>query len=387
MHIVVITHKLLHRTKKGLRTTGGFPVQIDALAPYFERITLCSPLVEAPNFIGTPLRSPQISVWPLPAYESKLDFARRFFNYASQIRAAIRQADIVLCMTPGYIGILGSWLAQRSKVPMFQYVVGDWALNFGVRTGSKTRRVLSTVISPLLNGFMARLTRNALTFFNGDVLYGGVPGLHFSRVSSSLTSESFFEREDTCRAAPYRLLFVGRLAGEKGISYLVQAVALLQKQDVPIVLDLVGDGPERQGLEHLVKRLCLERVVTLHGFVPQGRRLDEMYRTADIFVLPSLEDRQPKVLLEAMANSVPVVASRTGGVPTHVRHEQTGLLVEPRDIAGLAGSVERLIRDPDLRRRLILEGMAYARAHTVEAETERTMQIVFQHFGFHGRSG
>jgi glycosyltransferase involved in cell wall biosynthesis len=233
---------------------------------------------------------------------------------------------------------------------------------------------------------MARMTRKVLTFFNGDILYGGVPGLHFTRVSSSLTSDSFFEREDTCSGPPYRLLFVGRLAGEKGIPYLLEALVLLQNRGVPIVLDIVGHGPECQKLERLVGILHLDEVVRLHGFVRRGPLLDKLYRAADIFVLPSLQDRQPKVLLEAMANSLPVIASRTGGIPTHVRHEQTGLLVEPRNVTALADSVERLIRHSSLRQRLIQEGLAYARSHTVETETAHTVQIVFKHFGLPGRA-
>jgi glycosyltransferase involved in cell wall biosynthesis len=384
VRILVITHKLLRQTKTGIQTTGGFPVQIDALEPYFERITLCTPIVDDPDFVGAPLRSSRVSVWPLPVYRSKWGFALHLSRYVSLIRAALRQSDVVLCITPGYVGILGSWLAQRSRVPMFQYVVTDWAHRFRVRTGSRVRQVLSVFVAPLLDWVMTRLTRDALTFFNGNILYGRSPGLHFTRVSSSLTRDSFFERQDTCSRPPYRLLFVGRLAGEKGLPYLLRAVTLLLRRGVPVSLDIVGQGPARQELEGLIETLDLGDTVHLHGFVPRGVQLDRFYRAADLFVLPSLEDMQPKVLLEAMANCLPVVASRVGGIPTHVHHEQTGLLFAPRNVEEMCGSIQRVIEDPALRRRLIQGGMAYARSHTVEAETERTMRIVVSHFNLEG---
>ena len=184
MRILVVTHKLLHQTKTGIQTTGGFPIQIDALEPYFERITLCAPVLDDPDFAGAPVRSSRVSAWPLPVYRSKWGFAVHLPRYVSLIRAGLRQSDVALCITPGYVGILGSWLAQRSRVPMFQYVVTDWGHRFRVRTGSRVRRVLAVVVAPLLDWVMARLTRDALTFFNGNILYGGSPRLHFTRVSS-----------------------------------------------------------------------------------------------------------------------------------------------------------------------------------------------------------
>jgi glycosyltransferase involved in cell wall biosynthesis len=378
--LVVFSDKLFRRTTDGLQTTGGFTTQIDALAAYFDQLTLCVPVVEDPSFAGASLTSPRICVWSLPAYCHKFDFARHLFDYAGHIRSAISQSDVVLCFIPGYIGVLSSWLAQRSHVPIFQYVVTDWALRFRVRTDSKIRLALSLVISPFLDWIMVRLTRSTLTFFNGAIPYDEDSRLYFTRVSSSLTRDSLFQRNDTCLAAPYRLLYVGRLSGEKGISYLLEATAHLQKQGILVSLDIVGEGPAREMLEQQADELDIGDLVRLPGFVARGPRLDEFYRAADIFVLPSLEDKQPKVLLEAMANSLPVVASRVGGIPTHVRNEQTGLLFTPRNTRELSDAIERLIREPGLRQHLIKKGLEYARLHTVETETAKTMQIVTDHF-------
>jgi glycosyltransferase involved in cell wall biosynthesis len=242
------------------------------------------------------------------------------------------------------------------------------------------------VISPFLDWIMVRLTRNTLTFFNGAIPYDKNSALYFTRVSSSLAQDSFFQRDDTCLAAPYRLLFVGRLSGEKGVTYLLEATSHLQKRGIPLSLDIVGDGPARESFEVQIEKLGIGDLVCLPGFVARGPRLDEFYRAADIFVLPSLEDKQPKVLLEAMANSLPVVASRVGGIPTHVRNEQTGLLFTPRNTDALSGAIERLIREPGLRQHLIKKGLEYARLHTVETETAKTMQIVTDHFNLNGLS-
>jgi glycosyltransferase involved in cell wall biosynthesis len=379
-HLVVFSHKLFRRTARGFETTGGFTFQVDALAPYFGRVTVSVPVVDDPGFAGVLLMASNVSVSPLPAYARKAEFISKLPRTVSRIRAAMGPGDLVLCFIPGYVGVLASWIAQRDGASLFQFVVTDWGHRFRVRDDSWSRRILAVAVSPLLDGLMSRLTRDVLAFFNGDVLYGGRPGLHFPRVSSSLAQNSFYECEKPRLSPPYRLLFVGRLAGEKGVAYLLKAVDLLRAQGVPVSLDIVGEGSERQTLERLGSAPGLQGAIRFHGYVPRGPQLDAFYRAADIFVLPSLEDRQPKVLLEAMASSLPVVASRVGGIPTHVRDGETGLLFTPRDEGELADAIRKLIECPGLRQRLIRKGMKYARAHTLEAETERTMRIVFDHF-------
>jgi glycosyltransferase involved in cell wall biosynthesis len=88
----------------------------------------------------------------------------------------------------------------------------------------------------------------------------------------------------------------------------------------------------------------------------------ELYRRADLFVLPSFEEGLPVVLMEAMSMQVACVATHVAGIPELIRHGLDGLLVAPSDTAGLAQAILELIRDPELRRRL----GASARARVLE---------------------
>ncbi len=137
---------------------------------------------------------------------------------------------------------------------------------------------------------------------------------------------------------------VGRLTPVKGLSYLLQAVSILLRQRVDLRLLIVGDGVIRKDLEVQAHDLGIrENVVFL------GHREDtfELMQAMDIFVLPSLSEGISMALLEAMAASRAVVASRVGGIPEIVEDGVEGILVEPMDVNQLAENCRRLIESPE----------------------------------------
>jgi glycosyltransferase involved in cell wall biosynthesis len=177
-----------------------------------------------------------------------------------------------------------------------------------------------------------------------------------------------------------RLLYVGRLAPEKGVSILIKAVASLKcQQGKEIELCLVGDGEERPALVQLVKELGLTEVVVFEGYVSFGEWLFAHYRNADIFILPSLSEGTPNVLIEAMAFGLPIVASRVGGCEELIRDRVTGILTEPGSIQSLQSAVQELLDDPALCARLGLAAQSSAREFMMEKQQELILNhIVFR---------
>lgn len=136
---------------------------------------------------------------------------------------------------------------------------------------------------------------------------------------------------------------IGRLTPVKGISYLLQAVSLLVQQEQNIKLLLVGDGPMRDTLEKESRDLGIGENVVFLGHREDTR---ELFNAVDVFALPSLSEGIPMALLEAMAASRPVIASRVGGIPEVVCDGVEGILVEPKDATALAEGCLRLLRSP-----------------------------------------
>ena len=169
-----------------------------------------------------------------------------------------------------------------------------------------------------------------------------------------------------------RVLFVGRLAPQKGVRTLVAAVRLLENPNAQVLL--VGDGPERPSLEHEVTRLGLEDRVHLLGFVPHDR-LPAVLTHADLLVLPSLYEELGTVLLEAMWASLPVVASKTGGIPEVVTDGVNGLLVPPSDSEALARAIDRALANPDLALRLGAAARERAKNYDWDTLADRVLEI------------
>ena len=153
-------------------------------------------------------------------------------------------------------------------------------------------------------------------------------------------------------AGPY-VLFVGRLASNKGLVELLQAFATLARDDVEAQLVLVGeDGGMRAALVGRARSLGLESRVHFLGHLGDEALLAAAYRGATFTVLPSEYEAFGLVLLESLAQGTPVVASRVGGIPEFVEDERAGLLVPPRAVDALTGAMRRLWGDPTLARRL-----------------------------------
>lgn len=152
------------------------------------------------------------------------------------------------------------------------------------------------------------------------------------------------------------LLFSGRHIQRKGVPYLLRALpAILRRRRVKLII--TGDGDRRQEWESLARELRLDDAVQFVGMV-SNEELGRLYRACDVYVLPAIFDDRGDteglgvVLIEALQNARPVVASAVGGIVDVIQHEKTGLLVPEKNPQALADAVLRLLDNPALAQRL-----------------------------------
>ncbi len=138
---------------------------------------------------------------------------------------------------------------------------------------------------------------------------------------------------------------VARLDLQKGFEYLLRAARELRATFPGLKFVIVGEGPDRNEIEDMIQRLGLQSTVVLAG---QHSDMPGVYAAMDVFVLPSLNEGLPMTILEAMAASRPVIASRVGAIPKVIKDGETGLLVDPGDTDGLRNALARLLTDSDL---------------------------------------
>lgn len=168
-------------------------------------------------------------------------------------------------------------------------------------------------------------------------------GCDTKKFSPSLRINNYFN-QNTCKI----ILFVGRLVEIKGVNYLIDAMCFLNAK-----LLIVGTGPQEVLLKRKVKELQLDEKVLFLG--PKNHNeLPTIFASSDIFCVPSITDTngaqegKPTVLFEAMASGLPIVATRTGGIPEVVEDSYDGFLVSEKDSDALAEKLGILINNPQL---------------------------------------
>ena len=154
------------------------------------------------------------------------------------------------------------------------------------------------------------------------------------------------------------IAFSGRIAREKSVDVLIQALRVVSERFPEARLLLVGGGPWQQHCQRLAASLGVAERTVFTGYLPRTEVFDCLAE-ADVFAFPSLTDTQGVVVLEAMALGCPPVAARSGAVEDVIEHEKSGLIVEPSP-AGLAGGITRVLESEELRR--ALAGKARSRA-------------------------
>ncbi len=179
----------------------------------------------------------------------------------------------------------------------------------------------------------------------------GIEQAKISVISTGIPYRLFAEAEPlTAKPWKVTLLFVGRLHPLKGLRTLIQAMEILGRKHQDLGLLVAGDGPDR----HLLLRAQRRGLpIKLLGGV-EREKLPSIYASADIFVMPSetlsnLAEGVPTSILEAMAAALPIVATRSGGIPDIVEDTVQGLLVRERDPVALAGAIEQLVGSEELR--------------------------------------
>ncbi len=259
------------------------------------------------------------------------------FNQAREFKP-----DLIHCHG-SKANLLGVLVKNKTGIPVMTTVHSDPELDY--------------MGSPLRNMTYGNLNRWALKHMDYYTAVGGtMHDLLISRGFDPYKIDHVFnairfdaitqpkEKHDTITVG-----IAARLNPVKDISTLINAFAIAYKQDNRLRLSIAGTGEEGEKLKALVSELGLNDVCTFEGWVSDMR---EYFKRVDINVLSSLSETFPYSLLEGALNHVPAIASKVGGIPYLIQHEETGLLFEAGDAGTFAKEILTLSKDEELRNRL-----------------------------------
>lgn len=272
-------------------------------------------------------------------------------------------------------GVLGRITARFAGVPLIVHSVHGWSFRSHMPPWLHGCAVLAEQT-------MARICDRIIVVSDRDRIEGLAYGVgrtsQYVLVRSGIDVERYAAAKQLRPATraglhiPDHVPVIGsvmRLARPKDPETFLRAAASVRTRYPEARFVIVGDGPRRSAVESLAEALGLADSVIFTGV---RRDVPELLGALDIFVLASWSEGLPRVVTEAMASSVPVVASDVGGISEVVESGETGLLVPPGDVEELAGALLRLLSNEDWARRLATAGRA-----RVDEFDQRTMDSAF----------
>lgn len=203
-----------------------------------------------------------------------------------------------------------------------------------------------------------------------DLIARGVRAASIEIVPNGVDTALFRPVPAAVPAPRPRLVYLGRLKRYKRIDLLLRAAAVLRREWPELEVEVIGRGNQRTELEHLGGRLGLGDALRFTGYVSEAEKVERL-RRAHVVVYTSPKEGWGIAAVEAAACGVPVVASDSPGLREAVRHGETGLLVPHGDHDALVAALGRLLREPELRRRLGDGGMAWAARFSWDAAADR----------------
>ncbi len=368
-------------------STGGFPLQMAAIASLFDRMTLLVTRRDEPGEGGIPLpEGAGVVIMRRPRGE---DLRRKLFvlahlpEYLRVIARHAKPADVVHVPPPGDIPLLGMIVGLVLRKRMLVRYCGSWS---------------STAETTVMN----RVTRGLMRLFAGRrnvMLATGIgsvppaPRMSWIFATAATRKEVSTLRSDLDRPVlrPVRLVYAGRLSRVKGVSVLVEALHQLRQNDPErfssLELVIAGDGDERESLETTVRSHGLLERVRFAGQLDRPALVATLSQ-ADICVVPSLSESFCKARVDAMLCGTPVLTTEVGFGREIVGTEgERGWIVPSGDATRLAGALGRLVAEPRdwpaLRRRC----RAFAEQLTLEGWAAEIGRICSSQWGVSLRSG
>lgn len=389
MTLLIVAQKRHWSDPEGIKTLGGFGRQIEEISQYFKKTVLIVPMEERMNpEPGYRVRIENLEIVPLPYFDGsglggKLKFLAKIPQIFWRIWQTYQHIDVVHYRLPGYIGMIGLLIHKiRRQHPGFTWISTDWSDRIVQSRDTWYRRWMANFGEHLLSCLICDTSNFAVGHLAGR--YQSRNPYTHRTITTVLSEERIVKNFHTETSSPVRLLYVGRLAVEKGLPFLLEAVKFCTQMGIDVKLDLIGDGPQFEQLEEIARMLEISDKIHFEGYVPLGDRLWEAYRQSDIFVFPSLSEGQPKVLIEAMAAGLPIIATRVGGIPSIIEDGWNGILVASHSSQALADAIQKLTSEPETLRQIASQASISATSYTIESQTEVLIKQALQDFQMQG---
>jgi glycosyltransferase involved in cell wall biosynthesis len=361
-----------------------FGIFIDSIANNVDGVTLFlhsnNKRTEDDNYKLLSQNLEIVNLGPVKSFYARFFTPSRYFKI---IHNNLTDLDCVLVRAPTPLAPY-FWFKFHKGVPIYFFLVGSYtktATHIKTKWYRKIPILLLLHLYQLFQDFAVKRTKiisNSLEILND---YANRT-IDFKLIkTTNLNKNSYFERKDTFTNSKTIFLYAGRIEYMKGLTELVHAFAKYNKLYPNSELRIVGweEGKEmtyKLSLEKLAIQLGVSEKIIFPGRMQLGSELDLEYRNADVFVMPSYAEGFPRAIWEAMANSLPVIATKVGSIPFFLKHDQDCVLINPRNIEELFDGFIKLTNNPKLRETLILNGNIQVKELTIDVQSLQLINVI-----------
>jgi glycosyltransferase involved in cell wall biosynthesis len=317
------------------------------------------------------------------------DFSKRLnFSLISRLLKIIKKHEINIVHGQGaraeFHARIASWLAGKSKyvstiaMPVEGFDVGPVRKKIYTLFDRFSEKFVDRflVVSDVLRDKMIR--GHGIPAEKVIKIYNGIEIDHYTPQGQNGSRERIRNEFNIGRDTLF-IGAIGRLVWQKGFEHLVQAMQEVLKEIPPTKVLIVGEGPLRNDLEGLARKLKIERDIIFAGF---RKDVEGILSAIDVLVVPSLLEGFPMITLEGMAVAKPIIATRIDGIKEQIVDAESGILIPPGDPDAIAEAILRLNADKELAQSLGLEGRRRVeKEFTVErmvSETEKVYQSLYE---------
>ncbi len=292
---------------------------------------------------------PGVTFFPLPYYVGLWQYMRQHYRIKSMMSKAVKQADVFILRIPGRIGTLLWHNLMMKGIPYGVEVVGS------SRESARTSgaNFLVRGICKLLKGQKEQCEHaSAALYVTNSYLQKAYPVKCWSISCSNvnLPEEAIISEASLKQRAKsigenrtFRVCHAGTMeVFYKAQDVLIKAASICLQKGLDLELTLIGDGRHRNYFEEKARSLGIAKRIFFLGQLPPGQQIRDQFDKADLFILPSLTEGQPRVLIEAMARGLPCLGTNVGGIADLLEPEY---LIKPGDAEGIAKKISELMQD------------------------------------------
>lgn len=322
-------------------------VYINFICKHFKKVYLIVPVLTVYNLKKDyhPLNFRNLIVKELPYFRKYME-GMKLFKYYFKIINSINDADVFYCRVPDpYCWIPRLLFGKKSIMHYVGDTIEATLANERINFAKRMRYILFYLPEYFLSLLASKYSN---VFTNGFHIHDKLKSLTIKShplISSTLGESDFYRRKVKFKKDEIRFLYVGYIRYSKGLEALLEIITIFEENGLSANLDIIGDGEFKRELMEIVRSKGLHENVIFHGHIDDRNRINNFYRKSDIFLFPSLSEGSPRVVLEAMANSLPVVSTPIGSLPYVFDNDIHLKFAKPNNATSFAAKISEYIND------------------------------------------